>query len=114
MIWNHNVKYYNKKHIILVDVNVQLKFHLLRYPYFIFLFLNFFLIFQNALSSKVFVGRIKEGTTTMELREFFAEEAKKIEPDSTITDVYIPRPFRSFAFVSFSSPIVAKELIKFV
>lgn len=67
---------------------------------------------KNALSSKVFVGRIKEGTTTMELREFFAEEARKIEPDSTITDVYIPRPFRSFAFVSFSSPIVAKELIK--
>ncbi|CAK5122679.1 unnamed protein product [Meloidogyne enterolobii] len=67
---------------------------------------------KNALSSKVFVGRIKEGTTTMDLREFFAEEARKIEPDSTITDVYIPRPFRSFAFVSFSSPIVAKELIK--
>jgi RNA recognition motif-containing protein len=65
------------------------------------------------LSSRVFVGRIKEGTTTAELRNFFTEEAHKIDAESTVTDVYIPRPFRSFAFVTFSSPVVAKEIIKF-
>lgn len=29
-----------------------------------------------------------------------------------VTDVFIPRPFRSFAFVNFSSPAVAKELMR--
>ena len=67
---------------------------------------------KNALSSKVFIGRIREGTTTVELRKFFTEEAHKIDADSSVTDVYIPRPFRNFAFVTFSSPAVAKEMIK--
>lgn len=67
---------------------------------------------KNALSSKIFVGQIKEGTTQQELRNLFTEEAQKIDPAATVADVYIPRPFRSFGFVTFSSPIVAKELLK--
>ncbi|KAL3119964.1 hypothetical protein niasHT_007092 [Heterodera trifolii] len=67
---------------------------------------------KNALSSKIFVGRLQEGVTPIELKKRFMEEAQRIDPDSSVTDVYIPRPFRSFAFVTFSTPIVAKELIK--
>uniref|UniRef100_A0A183CNS9 RRM domain-containing protein n=2 Tax=Globodera pallida TaxID=36090 RepID=A0A183CNS9_GLOPA len=67
---------------------------------------------KNALSSKIFVGRLRDGITPIELKKHFMEEAQKIDPDSSVTDVYIPRPFRSFAFVTFSTPVVAKELIK--
>uniref|UniRef100_A0A0M3JCJ7 RRM domain-containing protein n=1 Tax=Anisakis simplex TaxID=6269 RepID=A0A0M3JCJ7_ANISI len=57
------------------------------------------------------LGRVPETMTADDLRTFFNEEAAKIDPDAKVTDVYIPRPFRSFAFVNFSSGLVAAKLI---
>lgn len=62
--------------------------------------------------SRIFVGRVPERLTADDLRSFFNKEAAKIDPDATVTDVFIPRPFRSFAFVNFSSHVVAKEIIR--
>uniref|UniRef100_A0A915DLD2 RRM domain-containing protein n=1 Tax=Ditylenchus dipsaci TaxID=166011 RepID=A0A915DLD2_9BILA len=63
-------------------------------------------------SAKMFVGRIQEKTTTADLKQFFSEEAKKIDPETEVLDVYIPKPFRAFAFVTLSNPLVVKKLIK--
>ncbi|VDO17832.1 unnamed protein product, partial [Brugia timori] len=62
--------------------------------------------------TRIFVGRVQEKTTVDTLRKFFNGEATKIDPNAFVTDVFIPRPFRSFAFVNFSSPAVAKELMR--
>ncbi|EJW84020.1 hypothetical protein WUBG_05068 [Wuchereria bancrofti] len=62
--------------------------------------------------TRIFVGRVQEKTTVDTLRKFFNSEAAKIDPNAFVTDVFIPRPFRSFAFVNFSSPAVAKELMR--
>lgn len=56
-------------------------------------------------SCKIFVARLSETITTEDLKEHF----EKFGP---VTDVYIPKPFRSFAFVSFQV-IESRKLIKF-
>lgn len=50
-------------------------------------------------SCKIFVARLSEAITTEDLKEHF----EKFGP---VTDVYIPKPFRSFAFVSFQVRIL--------
>ena len=52
---------------------------------------------------KIFVGRCTEDMTTDDLRSFFANYGE-------VLDVYIPRPFRSFAFVTFADHLVAQSL----
>jgi len=52
---------------------------------------------------KIFVGKITEDLTVQDLREHFEEFG-------TVKDVYIPQPFRSFAFVQFSESKPAKLL----
>ena len=44
--------------------------------------------------NKIFVGRITESTTKENLKTYF-------EQFGVVDDVYIPTPFRSFAFVTF-------------
>uniref|UniRef100_A0A7E5A1F6 RRM domain-containing protein n=1 Tax=Panagrellus redivivus TaxID=6233 RepID=A0A7E5A1F6_PANRE len=61
---------------------------------------------------KLFVGRLSEKTSETALREFFLAEAKKIDPKASVIDTFIPKPFRSFAFITFSSAKVVKELIR--
>lgn len=46
-------------------------------------------------SRKIFVGRCTEDITTDELRQFFMQYGE-------VTDVFIPKPFRAFAFVTFA------------
>ncbi len=46
-------------------------------------------------SRKVFVGRCTEDITADELRQFFMQYGE-------VTDVFIPKPFRAFAFVTFA------------
>lgn len=46
-------------------------------------------------SRKVFVGRCTEDMTTDDLRQFFMQYGE-------VTDVFIPKPFRAFAFVTFA------------
>uniref|UniRef100_A0A8C9RSN2 TAR DNA-binding protein 43 n=1 Tax=Scleropages formosus TaxID=113540 RepID=A0A8C9RSN2_SCLFO len=54
-------------------------------------------------SRKVFVGRCTEDMTAEDLREFFMQYGE-------VTDVFIPKPFRAFAFVTFADDQVAQSL----
>ncbi|XP_030632665.1 TAR DNA-binding protein 43 isoform X2 [Chanos chanos] len=54
-------------------------------------------------SRKVFVGRCTEDMTADELRQFFMQYGE-------VTDVFIPKPFRAFAFVTFADDQVAASL----
>lgn len=46
-------------------------------------------------SRKVFVGRCTDDMTADELRQFFSQYGE-------VVDVFIPKPFRAFAFVTFA------------
>uniref|UniRef100_A0A2A4JDH3 non-specific serine/threonine protein kinase n=1 Tax=Heliothis virescens TaxID=7102 RepID=A0A2A4JDH3_HELVI len=52
---------------------------------------------------KVFVGRCTESLTADDLREYFGAFGQ-------VTDVFVPRPFRAFSFVTFLEPEVAQSL----
>ncbi|KAA0707201.1 TAR DNA-binding protein 43 [Triplophysa tibetana] len=52
---------------------------------------------------KVFVGRCTEDMSADELRQFFMQYGE-------VTDVFIPKPFRAFAFVTFADDQVAQSL----
>ncbi|XP_028855269.1 TAR DNA-binding protein 43 isoform X2 [Denticeps clupeoides] len=54
-------------------------------------------------SRKVFVGRCTEDMTADDLRQFFMQYGE-------VTDVFIPKPFRAFAFVTFADDQVAQAL----
>uniref|UniRef100_A0A2I3HWW4 TAR DNA-binding protein 43 n=1 Tax=Nomascus leucogenys TaxID=61853 RepID=A0A2I3HWW4_NOMLE len=54
-------------------------------------------------SRKVFVGRCTEDMTEDELREFFSQYRD-------VMDVFIPKPFRAFAFVTFADDQIAQSL----
>jgi len=54
-------------------------------------------------SCKIFVARLSEKISTEDLKEHF----EKFGP---VTDVYIPKPFRAFAFVTFEEAKVAQSL----
>jgi len=52
---------------------------------------------------KVFVCRCTEDMTADDLRDYFSKFGE-------VTDVFIPKPFRAFAFVTFLDPEVAQSL----
>lgn len=52
---------------------------------------------------KVFVGRCTEDLTQDDLKEYFSKFGE-------VTDVFIPRPFRAFSFVTFLDPENAQSL----
>lgn len=52
---------------------------------------------------KVFIGRCTEELTADDLREYFGKYGE-------VTDVFIPKPFRAFSFVTFLDPDVAQSL----
>nr|1WF0_A Chain A, TAR DNA-binding protein-43 [Homo sapiens] len=54
-------------------------------------------------SSGVFVGRCTGDMTEDELREFFSQYGD-------VMDVFIPKPFRAFAFVTFADDQIAQSL----
>lgn len=54
-------------------------------------------------SRKVFVGRCTEDMTADELRQFFAQYGE-------VVDVFIPKPFRAFAFVTFADDQVCLNM----
>ncbi|XP_041675840.1 LOW QUALITY PROTEIN: TAR DNA-binding protein 43-like [Drosophila eugracilis] len=58
---------------------------------------------DNELPCKVFVGRCTEEMNADDLREYFSKFGE-------VTDVFIPRPFRAFSFVTFLDPDVAQSL----
>ncbi|KAL3317370.1 hypothetical protein Ciccas_003981 [Cichlidogyrus casuarinus] len=59
---------------------------------------------KQEVSRKIHVGRIKEHITVEQLR-------KKFEEFGRVIDVFVPKPFRSFAFVTFDDPDVASNLL---
>merc|ERR1719384_1798626 len=58
---------------------------------------------KAAASCKIFVARLSESVTPEDLKEHF-------EIFGTVTDIYIPKPFRAFAFVTFLESRVAQSL----
>ena len=50
---------------------------------------------------KVFVGRCTEDITSDDLKDYFVKFGE-------VTDVFIPKPFRAFAFVTFLDPELAQ------
>ncbi|XP_029434480.1 TAR DNA-binding protein 43 [Rhinatrema bivittatum] len=54
-------------------------------------------------SRKVFVGRCTDDMSADELRQFFTQYGE-------VVDVFIPKPFRAFAFVTFADDQVAQSL----
>lgn len=57
----------------------------------------------GAAQRKVFVGRCTEALTADDLREYFGAFGQ-------VTDVFVPKPFRAFSFVTFLDPEVAASL----
>ena len=54
---------------------------------------------------KVFVGRCTDDMNADDLRDYFSKFGE-------VTDVFIPKPFRAFAFVTFLDPEVAQVSLK--
>lgn len=55
------------------------------------------------MNRKVFVGRCTEEMTAEDLRQYFSKFGE-------VVDVFIPKPFRAFAFVSFAEAETAQAL----
>lgn len=58
---------------------------------------------DKLVNRKVFVGRCTEDMTADDLRQYFSKYGE-------VVDVFIPKPFRAFAFITFSDPEVAQSL----
>lgn len=54
-------------------------------------------------SCKIFVAKLSESITSEDMKEYF-------ETFGTVTDVYIPQPFRKCAFITFSEELVKQSL----
>ena len=65
--------------------------------------INQWFFFPKFFIGKIFVARLSETITADDLKEHF----EKFGP---VTDVYIPKPFRSFAFVTFQESKIAQSL----
>lgn len=52
---------------------------------------------------KIFVARCTEDITNEDLKEYFEEFGD-------VTDTFIPKPFRAFAFVTFTDPLIAQRM----
>jgi len=58
---------------------------------------------QQNMNRKVFVGRLTDDITADDLRNYFSKIGE-------VVDVFVPKPFRSFAFVTFGDPDIAQAL----
>uniref|UniRef100_A0A182M4U6 TAR DNA-binding protein 43 n=1 Tax=Anopheles culicifacies TaxID=139723 RepID=A0A182M4U6_9DIPT len=58
---------------------------------------------QHQMPSKIFLGRLTEDINSDDIRDYFSKYGE-------VTDVFIPKPFRAFAFVTFIDPHVAQSL----
>ncbi|CAH8875201.1 unnamed protein product [Trichobilharzia szidati] len=59
---------------------------------------------RQEVSRKVHIGRLTEEISAETLRQHFSQYGR-------VSDVFIPKPFRSFAFVTFDDPEVASSLL---
>lgn len=58
---------------------------------------------QQMMNRKVFVGRCTEDMSANDLRDYFGKFGE-------VVDVFIPKPFRAFAFVTFADSDIAQAL----
>ena len=58
---------------------------------------------QQLTNRKVFVGRCTENMTADDLHSYFSKYGE-------VVDVFIPKPFRAFSFVTFADPEIAQAL----
>ncbi|CAO4365077.1 unnamed protein product [Caenorhabditis nigoni] len=61
--------------------------------------------------SRIFVGRLTDKVDENQLRKVFGDEAKVYVETAVVTDVFIPKPFRGFAFVTLSSAEAAESIV---
>ncbi|CAA90120.1 Tar DNA-binding protein homolog 1 [Caenorhabditis elegans] len=61
--------------------------------------------------SRIFVGRLTDKVDEHQLRKVFGDEAKSYIETAVVTDVFIPKPFRGFAFVTLSSAEAAERIV---
>ena len=62
-----------------------------------------FFIKEPETTRKIFVGRLSENISSKDLQDYFSQFGQVI-------DVYIPKPFRAFGFVTFVEADVAQGL----
>ncbi|CAI5441156.1 unnamed protein product [Caenorhabditis angaria] len=62
--------------------------------------------------SRIFVGRLTDKVDENSLRTVFGDEAKRLIETAVVTDVFIPKPFRGFAFVTLSSVEAAEKIVR--
>jgi RNA recognition motif-containing protein len=62
-----------------------------------------------SISSRIFVGRVLETMTERDIQTTFDAEASKIDVGAHVKDVYIPKPFKGYAFVTFNSRQVSAQ-----
>uniref|UniRef100_A0A8R1IHQ6 RRM domain-containing protein n=1 Tax=Caenorhabditis japonica TaxID=281687 RepID=A0A8R1IHQ6_CAEJA len=61
--------------------------------------------------SRIFVGRLNDKVDESQLKIAFGNEAKSYVETAVVTDVFIPKPFRGFAFVTLSSAEAAERIV---
>uniref|UniRef100_A0A1I7UYW4 TAR DNA-binding protein 43 n=1 Tax=Caenorhabditis tropicalis TaxID=1561998 RepID=A0A1I7UYW4_9PELO len=66
---------------------------------------------QRPSISRIFVGRLTDKVDEHQLRKVFGEEAQNYVETAVVTDVFIPKPFRGFAFVTLSSAEAAERIV---
>jgi len=67
------------------------------------IFKIYFILKEPETSRKIFVGRLSETLTSKDLQDYFTQFGQVI-------DVYIPKPFRAFGFVTFVEADIAQGL----
>ncbi|XP_050396065.1 TAR DNA-binding protein 43 isoform X1 [Patella vulgata] len=58
---------------------------------------------QHLMNRKIFIGRCSEDISAEDLRNYFSKFGE-------VVDVFIPKPFRAFAFCTFADPAVAQNM----
>lgn len=58
---------------------------------------------DSEVSKKIFVGRVSEELNKQDLKDYFSQFGE-------VTDVFVPKPHRAFAFVTFAEAYVAQQL----
>lgn len=58
---------------------------------------------RQDMNRKIFIGRLTSEISVDDLREYFIKYGE-------ISDIFVPKPFRGFAFVTFSEPSIAQTL----
>jgi hypothetical protein len=62
---------------------------------------------------RLFIGGLNDEIGRDRLREFFNDHVRRFDKFAQVQDMYCPKPFRNFAFMTVGSQGAAKELVRF-